>query len=52
MDGSHEFSSADNGLNWATAFTSIQDAVDAAANGDMIWVRANQYDLADQFNLD
>jgi hypothetical protein len=34
-----------NGLSWAAAFKSIQEAVDAAASGDEIWVKAATYVL-------
>lgn len=32
-----------NGLSWATAFRNIQDAVNAASSGDMIWIKEGQY---------
>lgn len=32
-----------DGLSWATAFTNLQDALDAAGNGDEIWVASGVY---------
>lgn len=35
-----------DGKSWATAFSTIQAAVDAGSNGDMIWVAAGTYRAA------
>lgn len=36
-------SGVENGLAWATAFTVPQDAVDAAAPGDQVWIAEGTY---------
>jgi hypothetical protein len=36
-------SGADTGESWADAYTDLQDALDAAAPGDQIWVAAGMY---------
>ena len=41
-----------DGLSWDTAFDRIQSAVDAALEGDEIWVKAGIYDLTDTISID
>lgn len=37
-----------DGLSWTTAFATVQDAVNAAADGHDIWIRAGTYNFSDQ----
>jgi predicted outer membrane repeat protein len=43
--------SSGTGLSWAEAFKTIQEAVDAAAANDEIWVKQGTYSLASQINI-
>jgi len=43
--------SSGDGSSWATAFKTIQEAVDASATFDEIWVKQGTYVLSSQINL-
>ena len=41
-----------NGLSWSTAYTNLQDAIDAVSpTGDQIWVKANTYTISAAINV-
>ncbi len=40
------------GTSWATAFSSIQEAVDSATGGDEIWVKQGAYELSAKITVD
>ena len=41
-----------NGTTWSEAFLTIQEAVNAAGEGDEIWLKKGTYSLSSQINLD
>ena len=41
-----------NGRSWGRAFETIHEAIDAAENGDEIWVKGREYALESQINID
>jgi hypothetical protein len=50
VDGST--SASGEGDNWKGAFKTLQEAVDAASNGDEIWVKASTYHLTAPVTVD
>ena len=44
--------SSGNGASWSEAFETIQEAIDAAGDGDEIWVKMGDYALSSQINVD
>ena len=48
----HAATGANNGTSWTNAFKQLQDAIDAAAPGSLIWVAKGVYKPTQKFNSD
>lgn len=40
-----------DGMSWSEAFKNIQEGIDAASEGDMIWVKAGTYSPPSRINM-